>query len=147
MTPSNVAKNLWVGSYPLYGQSLLFDRLIFCAKEFQPKEDVFCDVPVFRVPLPDDDRTLTPKEWSLALQAGRVVSWWMRQDKRVLVTGWSGWNRSGLISAIALVTDGMSADAAIKKVRAARGPNALSNPHFVRLLERVYDASELCLAV
>jgi len=144
MTPSNVAKNLWVGSYPLYGQTLLFDRLIFCAKEFQPRENVSCVIPIFRVPLPDDDQALTPKEWSLALQAGRMISWWMRQNKRVLV---AGQNRSELIVAIALVTDGISADDAVKKVRVARGPNALSNPHFVRLLERVYDANELCIAI
>lgn len=43
----------------------------------------------------------------------------------------AGLNRSALIAARALMLSGDSADQAISKVRAARGPEALSNQSFV----------------
>ena len=49
----------------------------------------------------------------------------------VLVACHMGHNRSGLITALALRHLGMDAREAVRAVRAARGPDALSNPSFV----------------
>lgn len=56
-----------------------------------------------------------------------------RARKRVLIHCAGGINRSGLLSAAALMRDGMSATEAIETVRSRR-PGALNNPEFVRLL-------------
>ena len=56
-----------------------------------------------------------------------------RARKRVLIHCAGGINRSGLLSAAALMRDGMSATEAIETVRSRR-PGALINPEFVRLL-------------
>jgi hypothetical protein len=54
--------------------------------------------------------------------------------KRVLVHCWAGLNRSGVVSARALMFMGMPVAEAIAKVRSARGPDALSNRDFVAWL-------------
>jgi Dual specificity phosphatase, catalytic domain len=56
-----------------------------------------------------------------------------RAGKRVLIHCAGGINRSGLLSAAALMRDGMSATQAIETVRSRR-PGALNNREFVRLL-------------
>jgi Dual specificity phosphatase, catalytic domain len=54
--------------------------------------------------------------------------------KRVLVHCWAGLNRSGVVSARALMFMGMPVAEAIARVRSARGPYALSNRDFVAWL-------------
>lgn len=61
----------------------------------------------------------------------RVVADAVRADRRVLVRCSGGLNRSGLVVARALVELGHDVDDAIRLVRAARGPWALTNPMFV----------------
>ena len=56
-----------------------------------------------------------------------------RDGKRVLVHCQAGINRSGLLSAAALIRGGASADDAIATVRRARS-GALNNPEFLELL-------------
>lgn len=76
----------------------------------------------------DDDTVLTAK--LSASQVARAVS----KGKRVLVTCMGGLNRSGLVVGLALRSLGYDADAAIRLVREARGPFALSNEHFVEVI-------------
>jgi protein-tyrosine phosphatase len=52
----------------------------------------------------------------------------------MLTTCWMGWNRSGLVNALALVNLGVSPDKSIRLVRNARGPRALGNQSFVRAI-------------
>ena len=61
--------------------------------------------------------------------ADRVIA-----GRRVLIRSWAGLNRSGVVSARALMFMGVPARAAIRAVRAARGSNALFNAHFVEWL-------------
>ncbi len=56
------------------------------------------------------------------------------QDRRVLVRCYSGYNRSGLVVAHALVRQGRSAEEAIRLIRARRSPWALHNDLFVDYL-------------
>jgi protein-tyrosine phosphatase len=46
-----------------------------------------------------------------------------------------GWNRSGIITALALIKDGYKPKDAIDLIRARRSPHALCNEDFVRYLE------------
>jgi protein-tyrosine phosphatase len=58
----------------------------------------------------------------------------LEQGSRVLVRCYSGYNRSGLVVAHALVRQGRSADEAIRLIRARRSPWALHNELFVDYL-------------
>jgi len=55
--------------------------------------------------------------------------------KRVLIRCQAGWNRSGLITALVLMLDGIQATEAINLIRRQRSENALCNPDFVDFLE------------
>lgn len=67
--------------------------------------------------------------------ADQVNYWRFIQSKDVFVHCQMGWNRSGLVCALALIRSGEATpEQAIAKVRSARGPGALSNPHFVEFL-------------
>ena len=52
------------------------------------------------------------------------------EGSSVLVRCQAGINRSGLMTALIIMQDGITAKAAIQAVREARGPMALSNPSF-----------------
>ena len=66
--------------------------------------------------------------------AARTVAERVTAGKRVLVHCSAGLNRSGVVSARALMFMGVPVAEAIAKVRSARGPYALSNPDFVAWL-------------
>lgn len=57
------------------------------------------------------------------------------EGKRVLIRCQAGWNRSGLITALVLMLDGIPATEAIDLIRNKRSENALCNPDFVDFLE------------
>ena len=57
-----------------------------------------------------------------------------RTGRRVLVRCQAGYNRSGLVVALALMRLGFTGQDAVARVRIARGPYALSNPHFLARL-------------
>jgi protein-tyrosine phosphatase len=60
-----------------------------------------------------------------------------KSGKKVLVRCQMGWNRSGIISALALIKAGYTAKDAIDLIRARRSPHALCSEDFVRYLEDV----------
>jgi hypothetical protein len=57
-----------------------------------------------------------------------------KRGKRVLVRCQAGWNRSGLVTALVLMRDGMGAQEAIDLIRDRRSDQALCNREFVRFL-------------
>lgn len=57
-----------------------------------------------------------------------------KRGKRVLIRCQAGWNRSGLVTALVLIRDGMSARDAIDHMRAQRSEYVLCNSDFVRYL-------------
>jgi hypothetical protein len=59
------------------------------------------------------------------------------EGKRVLIRCQAGWNRSGLITALVLMLDGIPATEAIDIIRHQRSENALCNPAFVEFLENL----------
>ena len=58
-----------------------------------------------------------------------------KSGKKFLVRCQAGWNRSGLVTALALMKDGQKAKDAIDLIRARRSPHALCNEDFVGYLE------------
>ncbi|MGX4689838.1 protein-tyrosine phosphatase family protein [Streptomyces sp. JNUCC 63] len=67
----------------------------------------------------------------------------LEQGRRVLVRCYSGYNRSGLVVAHALVRQGRSADEAIRLIRARRSPWALHNELFVDYLRAGLSTARL----
>jgi len=72
--------------------------------------------------------------------AARTVAERVTAGKRVLVHCAAGLNRSGVVSARALMFMGLPVVEAIARVRSARGPFALSNPAFVAWLHEEAEA-------
>jgi hypothetical protein len=64
-------------------------------------------------------------------ELGALVAAAVSDGKRVLVRCSGGLNRSGVVVAEAIVHLGQAPDEAVRAVRAARGPWALTNPGFV----------------
>ena len=59
-----------------------------------------------------------------------------KAGKKCLVRCQAGINRSGLVVALILMRDGMSAEDAIALIRTRRSEYALENVHFVEYLKR-----------
>lgn len=74
-------------------------------------------------------------------QVQRIAAWVneCRVDGPTLVHCQAGLNRSGLVSAVALIMEGKSADQAIKMLRTSRSEAVLCNPRFVEMI-REFDA-------
>jgi len=136
-----VCPNLAIGSKPPIGQSLPFDVLVLTAWEvikFYPgyaSPASFSGTRVLYVPL--DDATIPLSEATRALDAGRKAADYVRRGKRVLVTCNQGRNRSGLVTAFALMDLGYPSTESVRRIRKARGDDALSNDFFVRLLHEM----------
>ncbi len=65
---------------------------------------------------------------------GERIASLVSEGKHVAVNCLSGVNRSGLLVGRALVALGSTPEEAVDAIRAARGPMALGNEHFVRFL-------------
>lgn len=128
-----ISKNLWIGARPtdrdVRGH---FDLVVLCAEEYQPR------LPVQTLYVPVDDGVVTEDLVKATLGASREVVKALKKGKRVLVSCWAGVNRSALVTALALMQLGHTADGAIARIRAKRQPKIgmrpLSNAHFVRYL-------------
>lgn len=83
-------------------------------------------------PIPDGP--LDGTQLAGVLRLARAACDALEDGKRVLVRCYSGYNRSGLVVAQALIRDGHSAEEAIRLVRARRSPWALHNELFVDYL-------------
>lgn len=141
-----VFPNLWQGSKPPQGHHVAeagFDALVLCAKEIQPSGRAFPGVRVFHAPLDDHPRGLTGAELKTWLAATDAVVALLRRNQRVLVTCHAGLNRSGIVCAETLCRLGLTPDDAIRRVRISRGPLALCNKAFVRLLRARFMAQAL----
>jgi len=138
--PDQVAPGLFIGSKPPPG-SHGFDVIVLAAEEYQPRSELFPGAEIIHAPLDDaPGRDMRPDEIEIAVKAGGRVARTLRAVRRVLSTCAMGLNRSSLVAALAMQEIyGMSADEIIKRIRAARGMWALSNPNFERLLRAVIE--------
>ncbi|MQY16001.1 hypothetical protein SRB5_61930 [Streptomyces sp. RB5] len=85
------------------------------------------------VEMPDD--LLTAEQIDQVMELGRVAAAAQRAGRLVLVRCHSGYNRSGLVIAQAMVGLGYEPGAAISMIRQRRSPWALNNHYFVQYLD------------
>lgn len=139
---SSVLPDLFIGSKPVSGPHSDIDVIVLAAEEHQPDVGTFPGVEVIHAPLDDDPtRGMRPDEIMRAAQAASLVARHLRAGRRVLSTCAAGLNRSSLIASLAMNdVHRMHPDEIIRRIRAARGPWALSNPNFERLLRLVAAA-------
>jgi protein-tyrosine phosphatase len=108
-----------------------FDVIVLCATEYQP------ELPYFRGeivrPAFHDTDTPTRLELARAAAAANLVANATRRGQRVLVSCFMGWNRSGLVTGIALGRT-TSGEHALGLIRRARGDKALGNETFARIV-------------
>ncbi len=139
---SEIVPGLCMGSKPPMDVDLHFDTIVLCAAEYQPDAERFRPARVLHAPLWDS--MLTPEETNIAVCTGRRVARRFRTGQRILVTCAMGLNRSGLVTALALIDLGSTPDQAIVLVRKSRGALSLRNQDFVRLLHsQPYDGGPL----
>ncbi|MFD8702647.1 protein phosphatase [Kitasatospora sp. NPDC059648] len=89
------------------------------------------------------DRPLSPDQLLAVQEAARLTAAAVRRGRRTLVRCHSGYNRSGLVVAQALVGLGHDTDGAVRLVRERRSPWALNNPVFVDYLNTGLDVAVL----
>jgi len=132
-----IPKFLAQGSRPIDGSPIYhaFDTVVLCAEEHQDVR--LPGVEVIYAPFDDSGPPPTAKEVQTAWNAAKRVARRVRANRRVLVTCAKGWNRSGLVTGFTLIILGLSADQAVDVIRMARGPSALHNRYFVKLLRGV----------
>lgn len=136
---NEIIVNLWQGSRPPTGSALRdlgFKVLVLCAQEWQPAAHQFQGVRVIYAPNDDDPtRMPTREELLIAVRAARDVAQAVRDGQKVLVTCWQGWNRSGLVSALALYLLTGSSGVECRLQVQLRRDHALVNRGFQRALD------------
>jgi hypothetical protein len=130
-----VYPNLFVGSAPIV-LPLGFDVVVFAASEHQPEWGGGTGQTIVMLPLDD----VKPSRGAVA-QVIRVATYLAdvigRSDRRVLVTCHQGLNRSAWVAGMTMRLLGVSFRSVVRRIRAARGPDALSNRWFLASLEEV----------
>ena len=131
-TWDEVAPGLLQGDFPEgavdWGQ---FDDVVTMS-QVAPSPRLGADGLWLHVPIPDAEM----EDPDGVRETARLVAERVVAGRRVLVHCWAGLNRSGVVTARALMFMGRSVDEAIAAVRAARGTSALFNADFV---EWLYD--------
>lgn len=126
---------LWQGNAESTTLGARFDMVVLCAEEWQP----LLPAPAYALPVPLNDDELTGPEAERATRGAQRVACTLAEGKKVLVTCMEGRNRSGLVSAIALVLrcgmSGYDAQRLVQKRRQTPSGMALSNPSFQRYLQ------------
>lgn len=117
--------------------------LILAAKEYQPRHisrtrGNFALADKIYIPL-KDITDFAPGEFqktvSDAKSAARHTISYILRGENVLSTCKAGWNRSGIISGLALVgLTGVPGSHVIRHIRKSRSPFALSNPLFAKVV-------------
>lgn len=82
------------------------------------------------------DGILTAAEWTAVKATALQVANVLRTGRQVLVRCEAGYNRSGLVAGLVLLSQGRTAQQAIDLIRRKRSPHALYNPHFIELLHQ-----------
>jgi protein-tyrosine phosphatase len=136
-TASRVRGNLWIGGAPgPRADTSRWDHVVLTAREYQPPASWLPGSHVLHVPLQDRDAPIPSSELRSAEAAASTVASWLRAGDSVLVTCWSGRNRSALVAGLALRELGVSGPETVRMLRDARGDHVLGNQWFVAALLR-----------
>ncbi len=133
---SLILPTLFISAHPEPGTLTDIDVLVGVAKECPVCAADHPGVQVLHVPLVDDGPP-SDEDWALALKAAENVMHHRTAGRRVLVSCKMGYNRSGLVVALALVQQGYTGKAAIALLRQGRGHNALNNEFFEARVKRL----------
>lgn len=117
-----IAAKLYIGGAPQADALRTdgrFQVVVLCATDYQPK--TLPGVKLLRAPF-NDIRELDEQAQKIVLSAARAVHKLRRGGARVLVTCVAGVNRSSLVTAVALMLDGRTAQQAIDLIRETRKP-------------------------
>jgi hypothetical protein len=137
-----ITRGLWQGSAPPSGPELRhsgFDVLVLAAMEIQPAATAFPGVDRARICL--DDEKLTYPQLCEALVLSSRVARAISGGAKVLVTCAQGRNRSGLISALALMRlsgcDGSQAIRVVRQRRHSPFGRAMTNDSYNEVLTQI----------
>lgn len=131
-----IAPGLYQGGRPPIGYNLKnagFDVLVLTAWEHQPPDELFPGVEVLRARLVDV-APYREEDRAEAILLAREVAARVESGKRVLVTCYMGWNRSGWVTGHALRFLGVEPGRAVRQVQMCRS-RALGNKSFARDIE------------
>jgi len=119
----------------------IFDVVVFCAEEAQPR-GIHEPPGKHAVFVPMDDNLYRPIDYPSAKVLDKVAAECVQQilmGRKVLSSCWAGANRSGLVSAMTLMKlKGMTGSSAVRHIQKRRKPkevDALANPMFVQFLQ------------
>lgn len=145
---SEVLPGLWMGGHEFRGLSGHLEAAVV-RDEFDlvqsllrlPGHGPDPDVEHHVWPIPDGP--LDGTQLAGVMRLARAASEALDAGRSVLVRCYSGYNRSGLVVAQALVHQGRTAEEAIRLVRARRSPWALHNELFVAYLRAGLSTARL----
>ncbi|RPE40732.1 dual specificity protein phosphatase-like protein [Streptomyces sp. Ag109_O5-1] len=145
---SEVLPGLWMGGHEFRGLSGRLEAAVV-RDEFDlvqsllrlPGHGPDPDVEHHVWPIPDGP--LDGTQLAGVMRLARAASEALDAGRSVLVRCYSGYNRSGLVVAQALVHQGRTAEEAIRLVRARRSPWALHNELFVAYLRAGLSTARL----
>jgi protein-tyrosine phosphatase len=131
------------GAYPDPPKSAfqVFDVIVFCAEELQPRIKAPAGKQIFKLPLDDDIyRPIPPEIGKLLHQAAQALATYHAGGHKLLITCAQGVNRSGLMTGLTMMYSlRMPARETIKLIRSKRKSQdpdlfALCNPMFEQYL-------------
>ena len=138
--PYEIIDGLWQGPRLPHG-TYDWEVIVFGAAEWQPKEKFYPGAKAVYARLSDVPKPAA-KTWQEAVDAAYEVAYALHTGKAVLVTCGQGYNRSGLVSALAMIILGYDTEEAITIIRKQRGPSALRNKTFLKFI-RAFVPEEL----
>ncbi len=129
---NTIAENLDMGgNYVDYGD---YDMVVSCEAYPNPARVTGYKGIFIHLPLEDSDGEFNEDACKIV---GGIVSVVRDSGRNVLVHCTAGLNRSGLIVALALMANGLTADQAIDLIRERRDQWALCNESFVEFLQSI----------
>ena len=141
-TPDEILPGLYQGGTEddhVVGAAIPANHYAWGKQEFDVVVTLYADaqpaawgVEELRFGFPDGE--LTEFAIRKALRLARTAHARWSAGERVLIRCQAGVNRSGLVMALVLMLEGLSAERAIEHMRECRSPFVLSNQHFERWL-------------
>ena len=124
---SKIDENLWMGGTPAEWESGIPEHIQFIVNLYPwGQYDLYQHQVMTVTPMYDSE--VIPDRALLELLADHVNA--CRKHGDVLVHCQQGWNRSGLVTALAMIRGGMEASTAIHTIRTKRNHMCLSNRAF-----------------
>lgn len=130
--------SIYMGGAPPIKMKSDFTDIFLCAREYQPDSNLFGEAHVHQYPFFDDYQKVTNDEFKQIALAVSAACHAVERGGKILITCMAGLNRSGLVTALTLMKVlNLPSHIAIMQVRSSRGPRAISNPLFEKIIREV----------